>query len=57
MYSINFTENNKKFCLSLHRNEANCYLFVNCTEIYKFKATDSEIAAFQKTVASLNSPF
>ena len=41
--SINFTENNKKFCLSLHYNGANSYLFVNGTEIHKFKAKDSEI--------------
>ena len=34
-YSINFTENNKKFCLSLHYNGANSYLFVNGTEIIK----------------------
>ena len=33
----------KKFCLSLHYNRANSYLFVNGTEIYKFKAKDSEI--------------
>ena len=45
MYSINFTETNKKFCLSLHYNGANSYLFVNGTEIYKFKANDSEIVA------------
>ena len=38
MYSINFTVTKKKFCLSLHCNEANSYLFVNSTEIYKFKA-------------------
>ena len=43
MYLINFTENNKKFCLSLHYNGANSYLFVNGTEIHKFKAKDSEI--------------
>ena len=42
LYSINFTRN-KKFCLSLHYNGANSYLFVNCTEIIKFKAKDSEI--------------
>ena len=35
----------KKFCLSLHYNAENSYLFVNCTEIYKFKAKDSEIMA------------
>ena len=45
MYSINFTEKNKKFCLSLYYNGANSYLFVNGTEIYKFKAKDSEIVA------------
>ena len=44
MYSINFTEKNKKFCLSLHYNGANSYLFVNGTEIYKFKAKESEIS-------------
>ena len=43
MYSINFTVTGKKFCLSLHYNGANSYLFVNGTEIYKFKAKDSEI--------------
>ena len=35
----------KKSCLSLHQNGANSYLFVNGTEIYKFKAKDSEIVA------------
>ena len=43
MYFINFTVVRKKFCLSLHCNGANSYLFVNGTEIYKFKAKDSEI--------------
>ena len=45
LYSINFTENNKKFCLSLHYNRDNSYLFVNGTKICKFKAKDSEIVA------------
>ena len=31
--------------MSLHYNGANSYLFVNGTEIYKFKAKDSEILA------------
>ena len=43
MYSINLTEHNKKFCLSLHFNEANSYLFVNGKEIHKFKGKHSEI--------------
>ena len=45
MYSINFTVTKKKFCLSLHYNGGNNYLFVNGTEIIKFKAKDSEIVA------------
>ena len=44
-YSINFTETKEKFCLSFHYNGVNSYLFVNGTEIYKFKANDSEIVA------------
>ena len=44
MYSINFTVMNKEFCLSLHFNGANSYLFVSGAEIYKFKAKDSEVA-------------
>ena len=43
MFSINFTVTNKTFCFSLHFNGANIYLFVNGTEIYKFKAKDSDI--------------
>ena len=39
MYSINFSKDNIKFCLSLHYNEANGYLFVNGTEIIKFVAS------------------
>ena len=45
MYSINFTDHNKKFCLSLHYNGVNSYLFVNGTKIHKFKANDSDIVA------------
>ena len=45
MYSIKFTENNKKTCLSLHYNGANSHLFVNGTGIYRFKAKHPEIVA------------
>ena len=45
MYSINFTELDKKFCLSLNYNESNSYLFVDGTEIHKFKAKVSKIIA------------
>ena len=45
MYSINFTKENTKFCLSLHYNGASSYLFVNGTEIIKFEAKDAEITS------------
>ena len=45
MYSIDFTVTKKKSCKSLHYNGVNSYLFVNGTEIYIFKAKDSEIVA------------
>ena len=45
MYSISFTDHRKKYCLSLHYNEANSYLFLNGTEIIKSKAKNSEIVA------------
>ena len=43
MYSINFTEHSKKFCLSLHYNGENSSLFVNGKEVHKFKAKYFEI--------------
>ena len=44
-YSFNFTRSRKSFCLSLHYNGANSYLFVNGTEIIKLTAKNSEIVA------------
>ena len=42
-YSINFSRSNKKFCLSLHYNRSNSFLFLNATKTYQFKAKDSAI--------------
>ena len=33
----------RKFCLSLHYNHDNSYLFVNRKEIYKFKADKKDV--------------
>ena len=38
MYSPNFTVANKTFCLSLHCNGDNSYLFINSKEVIKCKA-------------------
>ena len=57
LYSINFTEKNKKFCLSLHYNGANSYLFVNGTEICKFRAKDYEIVATPLCLGNISKEF
>ena len=54
LYSINFTKKNTKFCLSLHYNRANSYLFSNGTEIIKFKAKDSEIPAYSLCLGNIS---
>ena len=54
MYSINFTVTKKKFCLSLYYNGENSYLFVNGTEIYKFKAKHAEIVAIPLCLGNIS---
>ena len=56
-YSIDFPRSERKFCLSLHYNGSNNFLFVNATKIYQFKAKDSEtkkyslcLGNFQRTI-------
>ena len=56
MYSINFTDNNN-FCLSLHYNGANSYLFVNGKEIIKFKVKDSEIVENPLCLGNISEDF
>ena len=54
MYSINFTEKSRTFCLSLHYNGESSYLFVNGTEIHKFKAKDTEILAYSLCLGNIS---
>ena len=54
MYQINFTKVNIKFCLSLHYNGDNSYLFVNGLEIIKFKAKDSTIAPYSLCLGNVS---
>ena len=54
MYSINFREKNKIFYLSLHYNKENSYLFVNGTEIIKFKSKDPEILPYPLCLGSIS---
>ena len=57
MDSINFTKINTKFCLSLHYNRANNYLFVNGTEIHKFTAKDSMIIPYNLYLGNVSKDF
>ena len=54
LYSINFTKENTKFCLSFHYNGANSYLFVNGKEISKFKAKYSEINPYELCLGNIS---
>ena len=44
-FSISFSTENAKFCLSVHYNLDNSYLFVNEKETFKFEA-DNKIVNF-----------
>ena len=54
MYSINFSKENTKFCLTFHYNGANSYLFVTSTEIVQFKAKHSEISAYPLCLGNIS---
>ena len=54
MYSINFTKENTKFCLSLHYNGGNSYLFVNGKEIHKFTTKDSEVNPYELCLGNIS---
>ena len=59
MFLINFTKVNTKFCLNLHYNGANSYLFINVngTEIYKFTAKDSIIVPNNLCLGNVSKDF
>ena len=57
MYSKNFTAGNKNFCISLHYNGDNSYLFVNGKEIINFKAKDSKIVPYPLCLGNSSKDF
>ena len=57
MRSTNFTVNNKTFCLSLHYNVYNSYLFVNGKEVINFKAKVSEIVLYPLCLGNMLKDF
>ena len=57
MYSPNFTVDNKTFCLSLHYNGDNSYLFVNGREVTKIKAKNSELIKYPMCLGVLSKDY
>ena len=56
-YSANFTVDNETFCLSLHYNVDNSYLFVNGKEIFNFKAKYSAIVPYPLCLGNISKDF
>ena len=54
MISVDFIVTKKNFCLSLHYNGANSYLFVNGKEIIQFKAKDSAIVSTPQCLGNIS---
>ena len=44
---------NKTFCLSLHYNKENSYLFVNGIKVIKFKSKDPKILPYPLCLANI----
>ena len=47
----------RKFCLRLHYNRGNSFLFVNATEICQFKAKDSEVKKYLLCLGNISKYF
>ena len=56
-YSINFSISNRKFCLSLHYNGSNSFLFVSATKIYQFTAKNSETIKHSLCLGNISGDF
>ena len=56
-YAFNFIQPRKRFVLSLHYNGSNSFSFVNATEIYQFKAKDSEVKDYTLCLGNISKDF
>ena len=54
--SVNFGKDKAKFCLSLHYNGDESYLYVNKTEICKFKVNEN-ISCYNCCLLSVSKDF
>ena len=56
-YYINFSRSERNFCLGLHYNGSNIFLFVNAAKIHQFKAKDSEIKRYPLCLRNISKNF
>ena len=56
-YFFNFSRSEKIFCLSLHYNESNSFLFVNGTKIHQFKAKGSDMKRYPLCIGDISKDF
>ena len=56
-YFIDFSQQGRKFCLCLHYDGSNCYLFVNGVKIYQFKTKDTELNANPLCLENISKDF
>ena len=56
-YSINFSGQQKKFCLSLHYIGNCSFLFVNIIRIHQFKAKKSKLNAYPLCLSNISKDF
>ena len=53
-YHIKFTQQNKRFVLSLHYNRSNSFSFLNATKTYQFKGKNSKIKDFALCLGNIS---
>ena len=56
-YLINITRSRKNFCLNLHDNKSNSFLYFNHVKTYQFKARASEIKPYLLCLDNISKDF
>ena len=56
-YSITFSRSEETFCLSLHYNGSNSFLFLNAPKIQQFNVNDSEIERYPLCLGNISKYF
>ena len=57
LYTITFTDSNRRTVVSLHYNGDESFLFVGATKIYQFKAKDVEIKNYPLCLGNVSKDF